>query len=751
MAPTKIRFEPSLNYEDALHRAALSWGIEREFWDIFGQFHVASEETVCRILTSMGVDTSSQESIDRAYNDRLCREWLPVLQPTQVVEEARKEILLAAPADLQGIIDFSLELEQGPIVAGSRALSEMPLHAEIFLQNQQVHSYRFALPENTPLGYHRLRVSIRDSSFSGEGAVIVCPSQAWLSEYPTNGGRTAGVAFSLYGVRSQRNWGCGDFTDLHHIIDWVVRDIGGSFIALNPLHALHNRVPYNTSPYLPLSIFYKNFIYLDIEKIPEFSTSCMARGLFASVYVQTEIAQLRASESVEYERVARLKKIFLKALFREFKRQRASLPERAHVFNQYVNREGDLLHKFALYCALDEVLHKQNRTRWVWQNWPAEFHHPTSSACQSFAQEHQHLIEFYKFVQWQIDEQLSHAQTYAKDSGLPIGLYHDLALATDRFGSDLWAHRQFFVEGCRVGAPPDAFSPMGQDWAFPPPNRDAHRENGYQLFRETIGKIAGHGGALRIDHVMRLFRLYWIADGKLANEGVYVRDYPEDLLRILALESVRNQNIIVGEDLGTVADEVREGLAQFRVLSYRLFYFEQHADGRFRSSAEYPQQALVSATTHDLPTIAGFWTNRDIESRRATGILLDDASYQQQLEQRRSEKQKMVNLLHAEGLLPAWYPRDVNQIPEFTGELHNAIIGFLARTPSALMVINQEDLTKETEQQNLPGTTAQYPNWRRKMKLTVEELAESTTAKDFCQMLRNWLQSTGRSNSETSH
>jgi 4-alpha-glucanotransferase len=300
-----------------------------------------------------------------------------------------------------------------------------------------------------------------------------------------------------------------------------------------------------------------------------------------------------------------------------------------------------------------------------------------------------------------------------------------------------------------VGAPPDAFSPMGQDWAFPPPNSERHYQDGYRLFAETIRKNCRHGGALRIDHVMRFFRLYWIPDGMDASEGTYVLDRWKELLPILALESVREKFFIVGEDLGTVPDEVREALHRFGIFSYRVLYFEQDRDGRFRTPQEYPRDALVSATTHDLPTLAGFWTGRDIEARREAGLLPDDDAYRRMLEERAVQKQRMLDLLHRLQLLPDWYARNARDVPEVSGELHNAIVGFLASTNSKLMALNQEDLLKETEQQNLPGSTAEYRNWSRKMKCTVEELWESPEVRAFTQMLRSWLERTGRINSIT--
>jgi 4-alpha-glucanotransferase len=361
----------------------------------------------------------------------------------------------------------------------------------------------------------------------------------------------------------------------------------------------------------------------------------------------------------------------------------------------------------------------------------------------AFRKKHWRRVLFYQFLQWQIDIQLSRAQSRALDRHLSIGLYHDLALATDSSGSDLWAHRPFYAAGCRVGAPPDDFSPKGQDWGFPPPNVRHHREDGYRLFAESIRKNCRHGGALRIDHVMRLFRLFWIPDGSDATLGAYVRELSQDFVRILALESVRNQVVVVGEDLGTVEPEVRETLSKFGILSYRLFYFEKRPDGEFRRHEEYPRQALVSSTTHDLPTLAGFWAGADIAARRTAGTIGETESADQTA-QRAREKQKMLDLLFEQGLLAAELPRAAEAYPDLTGPLHHAVVGFLALTPSQLLAINQEDLTKELHQQNLPGTTWQYPNWGRKMRFTVEELRSNPEARGYADMLRNWVIESGR-------
>jgi 4-alpha-glucanotransferase len=735
----QIVFEPSTSYEDALHKAAEEWGIEREFWDIFGKRHVASAAMESRILAALGLDTSSQASIEGERIWRFQGRAAPVIQPVSITGEEEKWVILSLVEHQTGsLLQAEVITDSGERLRATHQIKQLKIVGEWRQADMRWFAYLMPLPPKVPLGYHALRVRIDDQPM-GEGRVIVTPDRAYLPPRLADGGKCAGVAITLYGLRSNSNWGCGDFTDLHKVVDWVGNDLAGAFIGLNPLHALHNRFPYNQSPYLPLSIFYKNLLYIDIEAVPEFAFSAFARRLFHGPRVQQEIQALRASEFVEYERVDRLKKTFLKCLYLQFERGGA---ERKRQFEAFCGREGVLLDRFALYCALDEVLHKQDRSRWTWRDWPAEYHDPASVACAHFAAEHRRLIRYFKYIQFVLEEQLEAVHAYAQER-LPIGLYHDLALATDRCGSDLWAHGSFYVQGCRVGSPPDAFSPTGQDWAFPPPNAEAHRMNGYELFHQSIRKIVRFGGALRIDHVMRLFHLFWIPDGVKAADGVYVKDNHADLLRILALESVQQKNIIVGEDLGTVTDAIRDALDRAGSLSYRLFYFEKHPDGTFKRAAEYPRNALVASTTHDLATIAGFWTARDVEARRAAG-LADAVVFQRQIAERQVDKQRMLDVLHAEKLLPPDYTRDASQIPQLDGLLHNAIIGFLAQTPSALLLLNQEDLTKETEQQNLPGSTAEYPNWRRKMRWTVEQLRELKEARDFGQMFRHQLERTGR-------
>jgi 4-alpha-glucanotransferase len=638
-------------------RAAAAHGIELEYIDIWGNTHRTPDDVLDAILGSV-----SQERTDSARP----------LPSTIVVREHADSLVLRVDPDDSGSIKLEIQWEGGDVEHHWFWLPEL---AKI-----DDGAKRLPLPA-LRLGYHRIRIyRMREPELEVlvESHFIVCPPRALSHD-----GRSAGIALSLYGLRSSRDWGCGDFTDLLSAIDSFAR-AGCAFIALNPLHAIPNRQPYNTSPYLPQCSLYRNFLYLDVERTGPIT-------LTAEEVEEKEA--LRGSEFVEYERVAALKLGVLQRIFGQFQ----GSPD----FDAYIAGEGGHLHDFAVYCALDAEMHRRDPNIWLWTDWPEQFRDPRSSSVAEFAREHQDQVLFYKFLQWHIDLQLAEAQAHALAAGMKIGLYHDLALATDRFGTDLWANGSFYVKGARVGSPPDDFSPNGQDWAFPPPNRNAHRDNGYKLFAQSIRNNARHGGALRIDHVMRFFRLYWIPDGMPATCGAYVQDYAADLLGILALESLRGNFIVVGEDLGTVTGQVRQSLAETGILSYRLFWFERDGAGNFRRPEEYPAHAAVSTTTHDLPTLAGFASGRDIEARRAAG-LIDEDGYRFQHAARTDEVGRLNAILLATG---------------FTGDP----VGFLLSTPCSLAVVNQEDLTGETAQQNLPGSTWQYPNWRRKMKIRVEE------------------------------
>ena len=671
-----------------LEQAAHRWGVQLDYYDCWGNHHVASDRTLSGILNSLGVATNSNAQVNAAIRQHDLAYWSHPLGETNVIYDDFEALRLRVPeSDAGRSIKIEIEWEDGELQHHPYWLPELPELERAKFNGVTYIAKRLPLPRPLRLGYHTIRVYwVEEPSLAlfGEARLIVCPRRAY--EIPE---RLAGLAISLYGLRSRRNWGVGDFTDLDVLVNTFAA-AGASFIALNPLHAIPNRVPYNTSPYLPECSLYRNWLYLDVERVPGYSrVDAPAPDL---------LEELRANDFVQYERVAEIKAAALRPAFARFEEAGGD-----PALDAYIAEQGEPLRRFAIYAALWGHIHAQSPEIWLWRDWPAEYQDPDSPAVAKFAAEHPLHVRYHQFLQWQVDVQIAEVQTRARALGMKIGLYHDLALATDKFGADLWADRPFYATGSRVGAPPDELAPSGQDWGFPPPNRDAHRTNGYERFAQTIRNSARHGGALRIDHVMRFFRLYWIPEGIPAGEGTYVLDYAEDLIAILALESVRGKFIIIGEDLGTVEPSARVRLSQSAILSYRLLWFERREDGGTKLPDEYPELAAVSITTHDLPTVAGFFQGKDIEARRAAG-LVNDEEYAHQWESRRSE----IARLEA-GMAEAGFPFDA--------------LGFMLSTPSRIGIINQEDLTGETDQQNLPATTWEHPNWSRKMMLMVDELS----------------------------
>jgi 4-alpha-glucanotransferase len=373
----------------------------------------------------------------------------------------------------------------------------------------------------------------------------------------------------------------------------------------------------------------------------------------------------------------------------------------------------------------------------MWQDWPEAYRDPNSPEVEAFRRSHLEEVLFYQYLQWVAAEQLHDIADRSRKLGMTIGLYRDLALGSDRSSSDAWSFQHVVALDADCGAPPDAFAPEGQNWGLPPFNPERLRAAAYRPFIEVLQKNLQYGGALRLDHVMALFRLFWIPRGLPPGAGAYVQYPAEDLLSILALESVRRQVVIVGEDLGTVPDTVRERLARSRVLSYRVFYFERRQDGDWKEPPAYPEQAVAVATTHDLPTLAGFWKGEDIRLRGRLGFYRDSDSLQQALLEREADKAKIIAALTADGLLPA----DAGSFHEMTPALCQSIHAYLARTPSWIVLIALEDALGELAQANLPGTVDGHPNWCRKLSISLEDLRRNRRLRQLVtdlRPLRSW-------------
>jgi 4-alpha-glucanotransferase len=568
-----------------------------------------------------------------------------------------------------------------------------------------------------PLGYHRLRIEVAGKDAAARRAeqrLIVVPSSCLTARERLGSRRVFGLLANLYTLRSNNNWGFGDLSDLRRLVEWST-EIGGAFVGINPLHALDNRGD-QISPYSPLSRLYRNVLYLDVTAMPEWADLSAAHR--RALAPAERIGALRRADRVDYEAVRSLKWPAFVALHRRFAaRHRDRDSARGRDYARYLAREGEALRRFAAFEALRE--HFARKGVRDWHRWPAAYRDPDSVAVRDFVASHREAVDLHCYLQFELDRQLG---AVADAAGAPIGVYQDLALGSSRRGSDPWAFPGLFLDGVDVGAPPDNYSPTGQNWSLPAVDPHALTASGYDYWTRLLRAALRHAGALRIDHVLGLVRQYWIPTGSSGAEGAYVRFPTEDLLGILALESRRAGALVIGEDLGTVPRGLPREMERWSLLSTRVLYFERTRDGGFRSSRSYARRALVGANTHDLPTLAGFWEGRDLLLRRRAGILPDDRALAAACRERERERRALLRRLRRDGVL-----RSTRTLPE-GADLRGAVHAFLARSPAVLVGVSLDDLSGERIPVNLPGVPLRrFPSWSRRMRLSVEALADDVT------------------------
>lgn len=736
--------------QNLLDELAERFGIAPYYDDIFGKRHPTSNETKRAVLAAMGVRTDTADQVRDALGGCLEALWRRPCDPVLVFQEGSQRLWsFRMPADEGKEHEVRLEWmildEAGQTRFTGKAGPGLQPIETCVLTDQRYVRFELPVPAGLEIGYYDLAVWGEVSLRRVEGTLrlILVPPHCYLPRRFAEGGRIWGIALQLYALRSAHNWGVGDFGDLAEALEWAT-ELGSGIVGINPLHALKNARPYHISPYSPDSRLYLNLLYIDIEQIPECRESMEAQRLLKSDEFRSTLEAMRNSQTVDYDQVSAAKRKILKPLFETFQERHFVIQDgsfrpttaRGRAFEQYIREEGQSLEQFAVFQALSEEFLGRSPDMHLWQEWPEAYRHPESLEVAAFRASHEAQIRFHQYVQWIAAEQITAVVQRAHELHMPVGLYHDLALGSDRAGSDAWAFQDVFALDADCGAPPDAFALEGQNWGLPPVNPDRLRESGYRMFIELLQKNLRYGGALRLDHVMALFRLFWIPRGMPASAGTYVH-YPwEDLLGILALESVRHRAVIIGEDLGTVPDFVREKLAAFKVLSYRVFYFERWRNGQWKEPSIYPQQALAVVSTHDLPTLWGFWAGYDIEVRAKLGMYPDEGAHQAALDERRNDKARILQAIRTEGLLPEGFSDDSAMGVDLPSELNRAIHVYLARTPSWVMLANLDDLLGERAQANLPGTLDSYPNWSLKSMVPVEDLRIHSRPQELAAELR---------------
>lgn len=684
---------------------AHAYGVSTEYQDWQGQHVDVSAHTITTVLGALGVDALSPEATRAARADVVDAPWRRTVPPFTLAREGvATQVAVHVPHGSQ--VRVEVVLEDGE----RRSLAQ----AQVWVDPRTVDGVlvgeaTFVVPADLPLGYHELHARVGDAG-SGEaeesaeagdsassGRLAVVPTRL---ELPTAVARSgaAGLMTQLYSVRSRRSWGVGDLADLADMTVWGARDLGADFVLINPVHAAEYAGPMEPSPYLPTSRRFVNPLYIRVEDVPEVAYLTPERR------AEVERLAQRARALTEADRIDRnaawpLKREALELVFAQ-----PRSPRRQLAFDAFCEQEGQGLVDYATWCVLAR-LH-------VGEEWPDDLQDARSDAVAALREAHADGVRFVMWLQWVVDDQLGAVQREARSAGMSLGVMQDLAVGVHPRGADAWGLGSALARGVTVGAPPDAYNQLGQDWSQPPWRPDRLTDLGYEPFREMIQAALRHSGGLRIDHIIGLFRLWWVPAGHEAIDGTYVRLDHEALIGILVLEARRAGAVVVGEDLGTVEPWVREYLSGRGVLGTSILWFEREESGAPRRPEDYRSLCLVSVTTHDLPPTAGYLTGEHIAVREELGLFTRPVEVERADDER--DRLSMLEALAERGMLgdDARACAAVADAEAHVDEVVEGLYRYVSATPSLLVGISVPDLVSDRRTMNQPGTSDEYPNWR---------------------------------------
>ncbi len=696
-------------------------GIETQYVDAWGKPATIAESSKAKLLNTLGYDTSSDEKIQSQITQDIKSVWLSPLNPVQVVRNTQ-EINLAVRLPIELVNDdhtLTVTCENGDVLTHQFTPVDQEMTTMAHIDDVEFHEYVVTLPLDLPLGYHDVALSADDDEFA-RSRLIVAPEACYTPNEIKEGKKIWGLSVQLYCVRSEKNWGIGDFSDLALLIEKAA-GVGADFIGLNPIHALYPANPNACSPYGPSSRRWLNYLYIDVTAIDGYDDASV-QAVVSSDEFKATLEHARNVEHVDYEAVAHVKLAALKAVFDVYdaKYLRKSTKQNK-AFKAFVEAGGESLDMLAVYDALQSHLKAEGKDSWGWPVFPQDYKDYYNPAVAKFKSANEQDVKFYLFLQWIAAQQLELASNKATDAGMTIGLYRDLAVGVSEGSAEIWGNKDLYCTGASVGAPPDILGPLGQNWGLPPMDPRKLYEQGYQPIIDLFASNMASSGSLRIDHVMALLRLWWVVKGDNAKDGGYVYYPVDDLLGILALESHRNQSLVIGEDLGTVPEEIRSKLADNGVYSYRVFFFEQAEDGGFFSPSHYPVQSMSTLTTHDMPTLIGYWHCLDLELGKEIGLYPTEEILQTLYADRHENKQAILDTLHGHGSIGDNVGRDVNHTG-MNRELNNGMQVHMAGGSSALLSLQLEDWLEMDKPVNIPGTFDEYPNWRRKLTENIESM-----------------------------
>ncbi len=676
----------------ALLDLARAHRVSTEYWDWQGRHVVVPAATLVAVLAALGVDAGTEEAAAAALADVADAPWRRTLPGTVVCREGDAPWVPVHVPHGAGV-RLEVGLEDGGSVPARQVDHWVDPRT---VDGALVGEATFELPGDLPLGWHTLTAHVGtpgedDGSSDASRATSTLVVTPRVLELPRalRDRRVWGLMEQVYQVRSERSWGIGDTSDLADLAAWAGEDLGADFVLVNPLHAAEPVPPMEPSPYLPTTRRFANPVYLDVEAVPEVAR--LAAGPRARV--EEHASRARALDDRD-------------ALNRDaaWAAKRAALAEvhaagltgrRRRDFQRYLAREGEGLLTYATWCALAEV------HGLPWTGWPEELQDPTSPAVAAFRDDHAAEVEFHQWLQWLLEQQLREVQRDALAAGMSLGVVHDLAVGVAPDGADAWGLADTLALGVSVGAPPDQFNQRGQDWNQPPWRPDRLPERGYAPYRDMLRTVLRDSGGIRVDHIIGLFRLWWVPEGRTPDEGTYVRYDHEALIGILVLEAQRAGAVVVGEDLGVVEPWVRDYMRERGVLGTSILWFERDDEGRPLPPERYRELCLSTVTTHDLPPTAGYLSLEHVALRDRLGLLTRPVEEERAAEEAAVEEVRAV--LRERGLLA-----EGAGIPETVEALHR----YVAQTPSRMVGVAVTDLVGDVRTINQPGTQDEYPNWR---------------------------------------
>jgi 4-alpha-glucanotransferase len=719
-----------------IERLARARGIGDAYYSYKGELKHFSLETKAAILRAMHCRLDDAAALEAQIGESEAVHPVGLLGDVTVLRVGARAVRVNTPAiEQNALLRWRVTLEQGAERSGEVRAWSLPERGAWQRDGRWYMLRDLALPDDLPPGYHRLDIELE---FAGHEScpLIVAPDRAHQPRELADGARLWGVAVQLYTLRTADNWGIGDFSDLAQLLR-LAAEVGAGFVGVSPLHALFPSDPMLFSPYSASSRHALNVMFIDVNAVPDVRASARAQALMATRVFKARLARVRAASQVDYAGVAALKLPVLEAAYQLFREIHLDThTPRASQFRDFLSERGPLLRSHALFDALDRHFRKTLGTGAGWQNWPKEFHDPESVAVQKFAQDHAADVEFFGYLQWLAADQLGAVRGLARELGLSVGLYGDYAVGVNASGSETWSDQKLYCMGAAIGAPPDPLGVAGQEWGIPPQDPRQLRRTAYAPFAALIRASMRHCGALRLDHVMSLFRQWWVPRRLKSTDGGYVHYPLEDLLAVVALESQRNECLVVGEDLGVVPDEIRRGLPQFGVYHYKVVMFEQRG-GEFVAPKDYVRAALATFTTHDLPTLRGWWTGHDIDLWEKLGFYGDASGEGASSEgassegsraraERTRERLRLLRALRREGLWPEDHSVETSDVappaPPFSAELARAVHLYLAKCEAALVTVQLEDMIGVLEPVNIPGTSSEYSNWTRRMPADLRDI-----------------------------